>query len=252
MEIFFLGTGTAVPVRQHAPAGLLVVAAGLPLLLDIGPGTISRLESAGFSCAQLHYLLLTHFHPDHTLDLATLLQVFNFAPGAERMDPFTIIACPGIQDFYRRLLELYPDLSPLSYELELKQVFQDAFSIDGLMLRCAPTGHTPESIAFRLDDGRHSLVYSGDASPRGELVQLADGADLLVCECSFPAGWETEDHLNADSAGLIAQQAGVKSLVLTHTYPPALAVDLVAQVRSHYTGPVRLAVDGLHLVMEDG
>jgi ribonuclease BN (tRNA processing enzyme) len=251
MEVFFLGTGTAVPVKHHAPAGLLVVAARQLILLDIGPGTLTRLEAAGFSCSQLHHLLLTHFHPDHTLDLATLLQVFNFAPGAERRLPFTITACPGIEDFYRRMLELYPDLSPLSYELKLIQVFQDAFSIDGLNLRCAPTGHTPESIAFRLDDGRHSLVYSGDASSHGELVQLADGADMLVCECSFPAGWVTEDHLNADSAGLIAQQARVKSLVLTHTYPPAQAVNLVAQVRSHYSGAVRLAVDGLHLTVED-
>ena len=251
MEVFFLGTGTAVPIKNHAPAGLLVVAAGQLILLDIGPGTLTRLEAVGFSCTQLHHLLLTHFHPDHTLDLATLLQVFNFAPGAERIEPFTIIACPGIQDFYRRLLELYPDLYPLSYELKLKQVFQDVFSIGMLKVRCAPTGHTPESIAYRMEDGSNSLVYSGDASPRGELVRLANGADMLVCECSFPAGWETEDHLNADTAGVIAQQAGVKSLILTHTYPPAQAVDLIAQVRSHYTGAVRLAIDGLHLTVED-
>jgi ribonuclease BN (tRNA processing enzyme) len=249
MEIFFLGTGTAVPVRQHSPAGLLVVAAGQLILLDIGPGTISRLELAGFSCAQLHHLLLTHFHPDHTLDLATLLQVFNYAPGAARTDPFTITACPGIEDFYRRLLDLYPDLSPLSYELKIKSVFQDEFSIDRLKIRSAPTGHTPESIAYRMDDGEHTLVYSGDASPRGELVQLAERADLLVCECSFPAGWETEDHLNADTTGALAQQAGVKSLILTHTYPPAQAVDLVAQVQEHFNGPVQMAIDGLHLTL---
>ena len=249
MEVFFLGTGTAVPVKNHAPAGLLVVAAGQLILLDIGPGTLSRMESAGFSSTQLHHLLLTHFHPDHTLDLATLLQVFNFSPGAERKHPFTIIACPGIEDFYQRLLELYPDLSPLSYELKIKPVFQDEFSIDRLKIRSAPTGHTPESIAYRLDDGKHTLVYSGDASPRGELVQLAERADLLVCECSFPAGWETEDHLNADTTGALAQQAGVKSLILTHAYPPAQAVDLVAQVQEHFNGPVQMAIDGLHLTL---
>jgi ribonuclease BN (tRNA processing enzyme) len=247
MEIFFLGTGTAVPVRQHAPAGLLVVAAGQTILLDIGPGTLGRLELAGYSCAQLHHLLLTHFHSDHTLDLATLLQVFNYSPGAERTDAFTIIACPGIENFYQRLLDLYPDLSPISYKLNINHVFKEEFSIGKLKARSAPTGHTPESIAYRLNDGKRTLVYSGDATTHGELVQLADQADLLICECSFPAGWETEDHLNADTAGIIAQQAGVKSLVLTHCYPPAQEVDLVAQVRRHYDGMVQLAVDGLHL-----
>ncbi len=249
MEIFFLGTGTAIPVRHHAPAGLLVVAARQRILLDIGPGTLSRLELAGFSCAQLDALLISHFHSDHTLDLATLLQVFNYSPGAERTQPFNIIASPGMENFYKRLLELYPELVPLSYELKIKTVFQDRFTIGELDVSTAPTEHTPHSIAYRLEDNQHALVYSGDAPPRGQLARLADKADMLVCECSFPAGWETEDHLNADTAGSIAKQAGVKSLVLTHTYPPAQAVDLVAQVYRHYDGMVQVASDGLHLTL---
>jgi len=98
-----------------------------------------------------------------------------------------------------------------------------------------------------LNDGEHSIVYSGDASPRGELAGLATGADLLISECSFPSGWETEDHLNADTVGAIAQQAGVKSLMVTHCYPPALAVDLVEQIHRRYDGEVRLAHDGQHV-----
>jgi ribonuclease BN (tRNA processing enzyme) len=247
MEIFFLGTGTAIPVRQHAPAGLFIIAAGQKILLDIGPGTLSRLELAGFSCTELDALLITHFHSDHTLDLATLLQVFNYSPGSERSEPFTIITCPGMDNFYQHLLKLYPELSPLSYDLRMKQVFVDKFFLGEIEVSSAPTDHTPESIAYRLEDGKHSLVYSGDAAPTGKLAQLADKADMLVCECSFPAGWDTEDHLNADTAGIIARQAGVKSLVLTHTYPPAQAVDLVAQVQRHFDGMVQVAVDGLHL-----
>ncbi len=247
MELFFLGTGTAIPDRLHSPAGLLVVAEGQPILLDIGPGTLSRLNLAGISTSALDHLFLTHFHPDHTLDLATLLQVFNYSPTAERTRPFSITACPGIQDFYRRLVELYPELAPLTYQLELHQAFRDEFSIGKIRIKTAPTGHTTNSIAYRLEDGEHSLVYSGDATAHGELVQLADKVDLLICECSFPSGWETEDHLNADTAGVLAQQAGVESLVLIHTYPPAQAVDLVAQVRKHYNKEVQLAVDGLHM-----
>jgi ribonuclease BN (tRNA processing enzyme) len=247
MEIFFLGTGTAVPVRMHSPAGLLIISDGQPVLLDIGPGTLGRLELAGFSCTQLDQLFLTHFHSDHTLDLATLLQVFNYTPNVKRTRPFSITACPGIQDFYLRMVNLYPELAPLTYELNMHEVFRDAFSTGMLKIRTAPTGHTPESIAYRLEADGHSLVYSGDAASSGELAGLAAGVDLLICECSFPSGWETDDHLNADTAGRIAQDAGVKSLVLTHTYPPALAVDLVAQVRRHYDGIVQLAVDGLHL-----
>ncbi|MGD0708304.1 MAG: MBL fold metallo-hydrolase [Anaerolineaceae bacterium] len=247
MDIYFLGTGTAIPAKQHAPAGILVIANGLHLLLDIGPGTLTRLDLAGFACDQIDRLLLTHFHPDHTLDLATLLQVFNSAPGAARTKTFPITGCRGCNDFVRRLFDLYPDVTPMSYKLEIHQVYRDEFTLGNIKVTTAPTGHTPESVAYRLDDSEHSLVYSGDASPGGELAQLANGADLLIGECSFPAGWETEDHLNADMVGAIAQQSGVKSLVVTHFYPPALTADLIGQIHNHYKGKVQVAVDGLHL-----
>ena len=247
MEIYLLGTGTAIPVKQHSPAGMVIIADGMRLLFDIGPGTLSRLEQAGISYDQIDRLLLTHFHPDHTLDLATLLLIFNYAPGATRTSPFTITSCTGIEDFLQRMYKLYPDLPPLGYELKVHPVYREEFPIGNIKIRTAPTGHTPESVAYRLNVAGHSIVYSGDAAPQGELVQLADGADLLICECSFPAGWKTEEHLNAESLGLLASQAGVKSLMVTHCYPPALAVDLASQIREHFLGEVQLAVDGLHL-----
>jgi ribonuclease BN (tRNA processing enzyme) len=145
------------------------------------------------------------------------------------------------------MVNLYPEIAPVSFELQLHQVYQDEFSIGDLKIKCAPTGHTPDSVAYRLEDGTHSMVYSGDATSRGELARLAEGVDVLISECSFPSGWETEDHLNADSLGEIAEQAGAKALVVVHSYPPALAVDLIGQIHHHYHGETQLAVDGLRL-----
>ena len=244
MEIILLGTGTAIPARQHSPASLAIRVDDHWYLLDIGPGSLSRLELAGISYLQVDRLFLTHLHPDHTLDLATLLLVFNYAPGAVRSTPFNIIACSGIEGFLEQLYRLYPELIPIEYSLQLHTVFRDEFSLGRLKVRTAPTRHTPESVAYRFELAEHSLVYSGDASATGELVELAAGADLLISECSFPAGWQTEDHLNADSLGSLASEAGVKSLLVTHRYPPAMQVDLVAQIRAHYKGQVALAVDG--------
>ncbi len=167
LEIVLLGTGTAIPIQGHSPAGLLVNADGRRLLFDAGPGTLNRLEQAGVTTDQIDELLLTHFHPDHTLDLATLLLIYNYAPKAERSLPFTITACKGIEDFIQRMVALYPDLAPLGYELKLHPVQQDEFRIGDIRLRTALTGHTPESVAYRLEYGGSSLVYSGDASPRG-------------------------------------------------------------------------------------
>ncbi len=101
MEVLFLGTGTAVPVRQHSPAGLIVKTEGQCLLFDIGPGTLGRLQLVDVSYDQIDHLLLTHLHPDHTLDLATLLLVFNYAPDAERTAPFPITGCRGCGSLFQ-------------------------------------------------------------------------------------------------------------------------------------------------------
>ncbi len=152
----------------------MVVADGTRLLFDIGPGTLSRLEQAGISTDQIDRLLLTHLHPDHTLDLATLLLVFNYAPGARRTSPFTITSCAGTEDFLQRMYQLYPELVPLEYELRIDPVRQDEFSIGKIRIRSALTGHTPDSVAYRVELAGTSIVYSGDAAPHGGLAQLAD------------------------------------------------------------------------------
>ena len=250
MEIYFLGTGTAVPVENHSPAGLFVVTPQLRLLMDIGPGSLSRLNHIGFSVDQIDYLFLSHLHPDHTLDLITLLQVFNSAPETVRQKKFTIIGCRGCNEFLLHIYDLYPDVFPSGYSLEIREVYRDEFLLGDLRVQSGPTAHTESSVAFRMEEGGRSLVYSGDASRQGELTQLACGVDLLISECSFPAGWQTEDHLNADEIGLIAQKSNAKSLVVTHLYPPALRVDLLSQIHQHYQGKAQIAVDGLRLSLE--
>jgi len=93
IEIILLGTGTAIPFEHHNPAGMFVMSEGFSFLVDIGPGTISQLAVAGFSWHDIHSLLITHLHADHTLDLAILLQIFASAPGDTRHEPFEITGC---------------------------------------------------------------------------------------------------------------------------------------------------------------
>jgi ribonuclease BN (tRNA processing enzyme) len=249
LEVSLIGTGTAIPVKGHSPASMLVYADGKRLLLDIGPGTLNRLEHAGIHYNQIDELLLTHFHPDHSLDLATLLLIFNYAPNASRTRPFTITGPLGMEDFLKNLYALYPDLLPIGYQLHVHPVLRDNFEIGKIKIQTAPTGHTPDSVAYRIEFDGHSVVYSGDAAKNGELVNLADGVELLISECSYPAGWETEDHLNAESLGSLAASAEVKSLVVTHCYPPALSVDLVGQIQQYFAGEVQMAYDGMHLTL---
>ncbi|HCS77139.1 MAG TPA: hypothetical protein DIW05_05335 [Syntrophaceae bacterium] len=49
-------------------------------------------------------------------------------------------------------------------------------------------------------------------------MTLARGADLLITECAYKAGQSSESwpHLNPETAGRIAREAGAMRLALTH------------------------------------
>jgi ribonuclease BN (tRNA processing enzyme) len=74
------------------------------------------------------------------------------------------------------------------------------------------------------------VVISGDTTFSENLVKHARGADILVHEAYLPEEFDKRDnpevaarlkayHSTAEQAGMAAQQAGVKLLVLSHLVP---------------------------------
>jgi ribonuclease BN (tRNA processing enzyme) len=84
-----------------------------------------------------------------------------------------------------------------------------------------------DSYAFRITDGLTTLAYSADSAPSEQLVEMARGADLFLCEAtlidsdadSLPRG-----HLSADEAVAAFEAAGARRLLLTHR-PEELPLD---------------------------
>ena len=82
-NLLVLGSGTGIPnIKRQAPGYLLTVD-GKRILLDSGPGTLQRLIHYGVTYQDIDYILYTHLHPDHTLDLAAIL--FAARNGADRL-----------------------------------------------------------------------------------------------------------------------------------------------------------------------
>ena len=106
------------------------------------------------------------------------------------------------------------------------------------------TPHTPESVALAVQGPEGRIVYTGDTGPSDELGRWAEGADVLLAECSLPDDRAIAGHLTPASVGRLARVAGPKQLVLTHFYPQVEHVDIRAVVAREYPGPVTLAGDG--------
>jgi ribonuclease BN (tRNA processing enzyme) len=76
-----------------------------------------------------------------------------------------------------------------------------------------------------------------------ELVQLAQGADVLLCEASIGADEEYVPnlHLTGAQAGEHADRAGVERLIITHVPPWLSRQDMADEAAAAFHGPVETA-----------
>jgi ribonuclease BN (tRNA processing enzyme) len=109
--------------------------------------------------------------------------------------------------------------------------------------------HPVETFGFRIEHAGRVITYSADTGPASSLVELAAGADVLLCEASFPdqPGLPADLHLTAGQAGEHAARAGVGRLVLTHLVPWNDPGQSLAQAEARFAGPLELASPGQRL-----
>lgn len=252
MKITILGSGTCVPSLKRSSCSVLIQIDSTVLLFDSGAGTIRRLLEVGVTINQVSYIFYSHLHPDHSGELVPFLFATKYPESYRRRKPFTIVAAKGFRDFYERLKLAYGEwivLAPgLMNILELDNKGRDHLDFGVFNVDTLPMNHTEESLAYRITapNGR-SVVYSGDTDVCENLVTLAKEADLLICESALPDEMKVPGHLTPSLAGQIATRAGVKKLVLTHLYPECDAVDVSAQCRKTYQGPLVVAEDLLEI-----
>ncbi|MFN8581435.1 MAG: MBL fold metallo-hydrolase [Gemmatimonadaceae bacterium] len=246
MRITTVGTGTAAPHPRRVQSAVFIEVADLRLLIDCGSGAVHRMAELGVPWATLTHVALTHFHADHTSDLATLLFAWRWGQLPPRSEPATVIGPPGTIDLLRKhadamggsMLEAIPSLTIA--ELAPGETMQ----LGPYALEARKVPHTVESVAYSLSGDGRRLVVSGDMAFDPSFAEWARGSDVLVCECSLPDSLAAPTHLTPRQCGHLGALAEPGLLALTHLYPPVEQVDIVGEVRESYAGPVVVCDDG--------
>lgn len=251
MKVTLLGAGVPTPTPRRFGSAHLLDVASRSLLIDCGPATTYKLTSAGRATPEISLLLFTHHHFDHNADYPcfvltrwdqdveqTPLRVYGppptedltrslfAAPGGAWVCDWTArIEHPGSQRVFANRGGTLPRRPPQIDAADIDAAFQ--LEEDGFSVRAAHTVHAQpflESVAYRIDTDQGSIVFTGDTEPVDSVIELARGADMLVCMC-----WDTDAAMEAEglsggmtgtpSAAALAAQAGVRTLVLTHIGP---------------------------------
>lgn len=242
MQVTVLGSGTAIPVPDRFPAGYLAAIDGCTTLVDCGPGVLRRLAMAGVGLERLDAVLLTHYHTDHCADLAALLFALRSPHFAGRA-PLRVFGAPGLRRLVDKLTEAWPWLLPRGYDLQLVELSPGVFDLGAAKITAVPIRHTAQSLGYRIETATGSAAFTGDADTCDELVDLARGVDVFVCDAATPDGQKLDGHLTPGLAGDYARRAGARQVVLTHFYPECDGCDVAAMARAAFAGTVVVAED---------
>ncbi len=291
MKITMLGTGAALPDPDRAQSAiLLTLSNGRNFLFDCGEGATRQMVRANIDPASVGFVFLTHLHHDHICDYPYFVissWMLNktgsplvlgpkgtahfvdhlFENGAYRTDFLARGAYPARK---QNLEAVRPEVREVSPGV----VFED----EDIKISVDWVEHLPhdvcECFGVRVEAEGRIIAFSGDTAPCEAMVRLAEDADLLIHECTFPesfiahrakTGVGTYSHTSPTDLGKIAKRARVKSLVATHfghfdsTSPvlkraaakhlpvelmgPHLMDEVAADIRKNYVGPLRLAHD---------
>ena len=244
MRLTILGKSPSWQDRDGACSGYQVEAAGRLLLVDCGNGVFGKLRLYG-EYERIDDVLISHLHADHMLDLVPFAYALTYGPQLRSQRPL-LHAPPGATAALRRLCGAWGSETLIENAFELREYDPDAeLEIGALRVRFRLAPHYVPSYAVSLDDGSTRLVFSADCGPNDNLVELAQGADLLLIEATLvQPDLEDGAHLTAAEAGEMAARAGAARVVVTHFSDMLDAGRIRAEVQAAYGGPVELAAEG--------
>jgi ribonuclease BN (tRNA processing enzyme) len=215
------------------------------LVLDLGNGAVGALQRyTGLS--DVDAICVSHLHSDHCMDLIGYSVYQNKHPDGPR-PRIPVYGPAGAQDRLSRALG--SERLGMADAFEFATLTPGTTEIGPVRVTTGHMDHSVETFGFRLEHDDRTLAYSGDTGPTGELVTIAAGADVLLCEASFVDGPDLPSglHLTARQAAEHAAWAGVGELVLTHLVPWNDATVSFAQASEAFVGPIKLASSGLSL-----
>ncbi|GAB1472189.1 MBL fold metallo-hydrolase [Chloroflexota bacterium] len=248
-KIIILGSSNALPSQESENTHMVFVGLERMVLVDApGGNLILRLEQAGLDFNNLTDIIVTHFHPDHTLGIPSLLMDMWLL---KRTRPINIYGLPDTLDRVETLMDLYnwsdwPDFFPVLFHRLSVDEMSPVLDCFDFTIHASPVHHVIPNIGLRIQfkQPNRTIAYSCDTEPCDEVVRLSAGADILIHE----AAGEFIGHSSAKQAGEIARKAEVGSLYLIHYATGKYAEgDLIAEARTTFPGDITLAKDFMTL-----
>jgi len=168
-----------------------------------------------------------------------------------RTRPLRILAIPEVLSVAQRLVEVFDfelTLDSWTFPVSFQAVTPgERMDLAGNPVTCFRMDHTVPSVGVRIELAQGTVAYTSDTQPNPAMQQLAQGARLLITECTFLKSGEaharSSRHMTTLDAGRAAADAQVHTLVLVHQGPWS-AEQARVEIREVFAGDVVIPADG--------
>jgi ribonuclease Z len=271
-RVTLLGTGAPPPRMDRFGPSTLVEVGGKKFIFDAGRGAMQRLHQLGIPFADIDGMFLTHHHSDHVVGFPDLwLTGWIGRPWGKRSTPLQVWGPVGTAQMMKHLPEAFHvDLRvrSKSYPADGAQLVAHeigegpVLEEDGIKINAFEVDHGGEELpafGYRIDYQGRAAVLSGDTTFNENLIEHAQGADLLVHEVTAAAGGAAENaqqlkriganHTTPEQAGEVFARVKPKLAVYNHLllFGSAKAEDLIPATRKKYSGPLMVGEDLLQV-----
>lgn len=288
LHIGLCGTGSPFPDPDRAAPCTIVIAGKDMFLFDAGSAAAKQISTMQFSTGQLKGVFITHFHSDHIDGLGEVLMtrwaqhteserltVHGPTGISDVLNGFETAykADNGYRTAHHGEATMPPELAGADVnEFSVqKGSYTTALQQGDLLIEAFAVNHQPISpaVGYRIAYKGRTVVLSGDTTSDEQVKDAAKGVDLLVHEALSPelvaALQETalknnrsklakifsdipNYHASPMDVAVLAQEAQVGHVVLSHIVPPLplppLREIFLGKAPEVFKGPFSIGEDG--------
>ena len=244
IKITPLGTVSPYPKDNKNCPGFLIEYENYKVLLDCGDG-ITRLLNLTNDFNNL-IVIISHLHKDHYSGLSSLAYASyvykNLGYLCDKIDVY--IPKDSLEDY--NYLMNFGDENYLNF-LNIK----NSINHGKMKITFYKNPHNINTHSTKIETKNFKIVYSSDTGFKNNILkETAKNADLLICESTFlKEQTKTNDnHLYAYEAGIIAKEANVKKLLLTHFWPEIDKQKYVDEATKYFKN-TEASIEGKKLIL---
>lgn len=221
MRLIVIGCASGMPSADSAHSCYLIEQAHKLYMLDCGDGAASALVRCDIDTSRIQDIFISHTHPDHVIGLPMLIQMEHLK---RRSEPLRVhIPSEFARIFVQMMngLYLFPEkmcfdieIVPIDRQFEFKdstvsiRVFANPhLAGNAEFVKSTQVANLMQCFSFTLEAEGREFAYSADITGIEDLVEIVDGADLLLTEGM---------HIDLAELPNLLIDKGIGRCVLTH------------------------------------